>query len=174
MLGLWLSMLVLACVNAEPSESASFGGNGSSLSSAFHHGSHKRGIHLEGPQRIRFPATSVSENPEILYSGNHNLRLANFHHKKGWSLSGRIFKKLLIGRRSFETIPAELKFKSITWIQGGNGSAVGITMHPDGQRIEADPSFGMGIYNIEFEVAIHVPAFAYADSYHGVSLFSIR
>ena len=133
-----------------------------------------RGIHLDGPRRIRFPEISVTEYPQEIYSGERTLRLTNRHYKRGWLLGGKVFREKLFGIHSWSRIPAEFKFKSITWVEGGNGSTAGINIHPNGEYIEADPGFGKGVYDIKFEIALQVPAFPDADRYYGILAFIVQ
>ena len=177
---LQLARLIGLCLLvSQPFEDSAFGTwryekDRNAADSIFYNHLHRYGIHLDGPRRIAFPNTRVEGFPQEVYSGEHTLRLSNRNFKKGWLLTGKIFQDHLAGIRSWEKIPAELKFKSITWIREGNGSTAGITIHPSGEHIEADPSFGMGVYDIAFEVALRVPAFPSADKYYGISAFIIQ
>ncbi len=133
-----------------------------------------QGVRLQGPSRITFPDTSVTEYAQDVYSGIQYLRLTNSDFKNGWMLRGKVFQSQFTGLVTWEKIPAKLKFTSITWKNGGDGSTAGITISPDGDWIEADPSSGRGTYEIAFELIFQVPAFANADHYTGVSIFSIQ
>ena len=144
------------------------------MDSAFYNHLHRYGIHIEGPRRIRFPSIEVVDRPQDIFCETQYLRLSNRNFKKGWLLSARIFKEKLFGAATWERIPAKLRFQSISWIEGGSGSTAGITIHPNGERIEADPSFGMGIYEIAFEVKLEVPAFPHADDYYGICSFIVQ
>ncbi len=135
---------------------------------------HRYGIHLDGPRRIIFPRTTVTEYPQDVYSHEQRLILSNKNFKKGWLLNGKVFRDRLFGWKTWERIPAELKFKSITWVRGGNGSTAGIRIHPSGEYIEADPNYRRGVYDIRFEVVLRVPAFPYADKYFGVCAFIVQ
>lgn len=133
-------------------ETWSFHDGEDTVENLFYNHLHGYGIHLDGPRRISFPNTRVSDFPQEVYSGEHTLRLSNQNFKKGWLLTGKVILGHLIGIRSWERIPADMRFKSITWIGGGNGSTAGISIDPSGEFIEADPSFGLGIYDIAFEI----------------------
>ncbi|MGK0240036.1 MAG: hypothetical protein ACI92G_003520 [Candidatus Pelagisphaera sp.] len=146
----------------------------SDVANSFFNNLHRSGINIDGPRRIPFPSITVVEYPQDVYSSSQTLRLTNKNFKKGWLLGASIFQNQLIGAKYWERIPAEFQFKSITWVQGGTGSTAGIEIHSSGRSIEADPSFGKGTYDIEFEVVLKVPAFAYADQYYGVCSFIIQ
>ncbi len=135
---------------------------------------HRFGIHLDGPRRISFPKTFVTEYSQEVYSSEQTLRLTNRNFRRGWSLKGKVFLDKLFGIRSWTSLPAEFRFKSISWVRGGNGSSAGINIHPNGEYIEADPGFGMGTYDIKFEVILQVPPFPDADKYYGVLAFIIQ
>ncbi|MBK1879825.1 hypothetical protein [Pelagicoccus mobilis] len=131
-------------------------------------------IRVEGPGRVTLPEVEVKDSQQTVYSGSLTLDLTNKSELNGWLLTGEIAQNALIGSYTEEQIPAALSFKSITWISGGNGSAAGITVYPDGQRIEADPGFGVGKYKIEFEIRYDVPPFPAADRYDCVSTFIVQ
>lgn len=131
-------------------------------------------ILVEGPGRVTLPEVSVTDSPQTVYSGSLTLDLTNASEPNGWILTGEIAQNALVGSYTEERIPATLTFKSITWISGGHGSAAGITVYPDGKRIEADPGFGIGKYTIEFEIRYDVPAFPAADRYDCVSTFIVQ
>lgn len=152
-----------------PGEPANHG-----MDSAFYNHLHRYGIHLDGPRRIRFPSVEVSDLPQEIYSDTQRLVLSNRNFKKGWLLNARIFKEKLFGATTWERIPAKLRFESISWIEGGSGSTAGISIHPDGERIEADPSFGMGVFEIAFEAKLEIPPFPHADNYYGICSFIVQ
>ena len=131
-------------------------------------------IMVEGPDRVTMPELTVSDSPQTIYSGSLTLDLTNEAELNGWILTGEIAQNAFIGSYTEERIPATLTFKSITWLSGGHGSAAGINVYPDGQRIEADPGFGIGKYRVEFEIRYDVPAFPAADRYDCVSTFIIQ
>ena len=131
-------------------------------------------ITLTAPTSIRLPDTSVTESPQTIYSGDITIQLKNPNVKTGWLLSAEVLNEQLEGLNSGENIPAQLYFKSITWIKGGQGSSLGLTVHPDGKRIEADPGYGRGEYEIVFEVRYTVPAFPRADIYQGLTTFIVQ
>ena len=133
-----------------------------------------KGIHLEGPHRLRLPPITVSDSPQQVTSGLKLLRLNNVRDTNGWILSADVLDGALTGRRTGERIPASLTFRSIQWVRGGNCSAAGIKVHPDGASIEADPGFGIGEFKITFEVRYDAPAFPLADRYHGVTTFIVQ
>ena len=135
---------------------------------------HRYGIHLDGPRRIRFPKTFVTEYPQQVYSSEQTLTLTNKNFKRGWLLTGKVFQDKLFGIHSWSELAAEFRFKSISWVQGGTGSAAGINIHPNGEYIEADPGFGKGTYDIKFEVVLQIPPFPDADRYYGVLAFIIQ
>lgn len=132
------------------------------------------GITVTGPGQIAFPSVTVTAYPESVYSGEYTLELFNRNEKNGWLLTGEVSEGHLLGSASGTSVPAELIFKSITWISGGQGSSAGIIIAADGKRIEADPGFGIGKYVIAFEIRFDVPAFPTADQYHGVSTFIVQ
>lgn len=80
----------------------------------------------------------------------------------------------MFGIDSWSRIPAEFKFKSITWVAGGNGSTAGIDIHPSGEYNEADPGFGKGVYDIKFKIALHAPSFPDADHSYGILAFIVQ
>lgn len=131
-------------------------------------------ISIRGDNRISLPGLTVSSEPQQVYSGALFLTLANKNETNGWLLSGEVADGSLVGSSSGERIPATLSFTSITWVKGGNGSAAGITVRPDGKSIEADPGFGLGNYKIQFEIRYDAPAFPTADQYYGVSTFTVQ
>lgn len=131
-------------------------------------------ILVEGPGRVALPEVQVAGTQQTVYSGSLTLDLTNKSELDGWILTGDIAQNALIGSYTEERIPATLSFKTITWISDGNGSAAGIRVYPDGQRIEADPGFGIGKYKIEFEIRYDVPAFPAADRYDCVSTFIVQ
>lgn len=131
-------------------------------------------ILVEGPGRIALPEVEVADSPQTVYSGSLTLDLTNKSELNGWLLTGEVAQDALVGSYTEERIPATLTFKSISWISGGHGSAAGITVFPDGSRIEANPGFGIGKYKIEFEIRYDVPAFPAADRYDCVSTFIVQ
>lgn len=126
------------------------------------------------PSQLSLPAVSVASFSQTVTSPEHSLELFNRNEKNGWTLTAEVADEQLAGDFSSASIPASITFKSITWIGGGQGSAAGIFIHPDGSRIEADPGFGLGKYAIVFEIQYHAPAFPIADSYRGDSIFIVQ
>lgn len=131
-------------------------------------------INIRGDNRITLPGLTVTSSPQQVYSGPLVLTLANKNETNGWILSGEVAENALVGSATSERIPATLSFQSISWLSGGSGSAAGITVFPDGSRIEADPGFGLGNYEIVFEIRYDAPAFPIADQYQGVSTFTVQ
>ncbi len=131
-------------------------------------------ISIQGPRQVLLPGIVVTATPQQIYSGVQTILLKNKNAPDGWLLSGDISNGSLTGSNSGEQIPATLQFISITWLKSGNGSAAGISIHPDGTAIEADPGFGIGDFEIEFEIRYDTPAFPTADQYQGVSTFIVQ
>ncbi len=131
-------------------------------------------ISIQGPRQVLLPGIAVTSSPQQIYSGVQTILLKNKNAPDGWILSGDISNGSLTGNNSGEQIPAVLQFISITWLKGGNGSAAGITIHSNGTAIEADPGFGIGDFEIEFEIRYDTPAFPTADQYQGVSTFIVQ
>ncbi|EDY83107.1 hypothetical protein VDG1235_2731 [Verrucomicrobiia bacterium DG1235] len=131
-------------------------------------------INIKGDNRVTLPGLVVTSSPQRIHSGTLLLSLSNKNETNGWVLSGEVNESALIGSATAERIPATLTFQSISWLSGGNGSTAGITVYPDGTRIEADPGFGLGNYQITFEIYYDAPAFPIADSYRGVSTFTVQ
>lgn len=132
------------------------------------------GIRVVGPGSLSLPFLMVSPHPLSISSDQYVVRLSNPDVEKGWLLSGEVFNGALEGVASGEKINAELTFKSITLARGERGSPNGLFIHSDGKRVEADPGFGLGEYEIVFEVRFDVPALARADRYYGVSTFFVQ
>lgn len=131
-------------------------------------------ININAPQNISLPSVEVTSSPQTVYSGDLILSLRNNKDTVGWILTAEVINDQLVGSASGQTIDATITMKSVVWVSGGNGSAAGITIFPDGSRIEADPGFGMGVYDIVFEIQYNVPAYPRADSYQGTSSFVIQ
>lgn len=144
------------------------------VSNHFYNHLHRHGIHIDGPRRINFPRSVVTEYAQEIYSSEQTLRLTNKNFQRGWTLKGKVFLDKLFGIHSWTSLPAEFRFTSISWVGGGNGSSAGINIHPNGEYIEADPGFGQGTYDIKFEVVLQVPPFPDADRYYGVLAFIIQ
>ncbi len=131
-------------------------------------------IVLTAPTQISLPSIEVASYPQTVYSGDYTLELFNSDQNDGWFLTGEVLDQQLVGLATSETLPSQLVFKSIAWISGGQGSAAGIAISPDGSSIEADPGFGIGTFSIVFEIQYEVPAFPRADAYQGTCAFAIQ
>ena len=128
---------------------------------------------ITGPGQIALPSLSVSAEYQSVLSGNYTLQLRNTNGKQGWLLTGEILNGALLGDSSGFALPATMRFKAIRWTSGPSGSTAGIAIASDGSRIEADPGFGRGQFDIDFEIQYDVPPFPRADIYRGVTTFSI-
>ena len=131
-------------------------------------------ITLTGPGPISLPQITVTDSAVSVYSSGNILELRNPNVKTGWILTGEVINGYIEGVATSAQLTAELTFVSITWVPGGLGSNLGLTIYPDGKTIEADPGFGRGTYHIEFEIRYDVPAFPRADTYQGLSTFIIQ
>gem|GEM_PF-3357107 len=133
---------------------------------------HGAGLSIDAPASIVAPPAQVGPDPQTISSGDQTMSL-QYSGKRGWQLSGEINQNIVEGWESGIRMPALFKFKSITWISGGEiKSTAGISISPDQTMIIAEPGFGKGRFDIIFEVIYEVPALAYADTYHGVIAFT--
>ena len=132
------------------------------------------GINLSVSRSISLPSVAVAPDPQTVFSGDQTLSLNNSNVSNGWILNASVENGVLLGSSSGETIAATILFKSVIWRKGGNGTVAGIAISQDGSRVEADPGFGLGSFDIVFEVRYDVPAFPRSDTYQGVSTFVIQ
>lgn len=131
-------------------------------------------ISIEAPSFIAFPPSEVLAEPQTLQSLGETLVLSNPDSAAGWTLVCEIVEDRVEGQSSGASIPAVARFASIRWISGGAGSTAGISIAPDGSRVEAAPGFGEGVYEIGFDVRLDAPPFLSADTYSGVVSLSIQ
>ncbi len=130
-------------------------------------------ITLVGPGQISLPPVTVAEHPQTIASGDLTMRLRNRGGNEGWILRGRVIGNAVQGVETGIDLPATLQFKSIRWISGPSKSTAGIAISRNGRRIEADPGFGKGLFEIVFEITCAVPPFPRTDAYQGVTSFTI-
>ncbi len=132
------------------------------------------GISIQAPSSVSLPSVEVSPHPVRISSTEQSIILNNTSLETGWRLAGEVFKERAQGDFYGDDIAARLIFKSVRWKSLGIGSAQGIRVSSDKRSVEADPGYGIGQFEITYEIEYTIPAFPYADNYHGVTVFSLQ
>lgn len=134
----------------------------------------KSEISLQSQSYVSVPQISITGRPYRMKSEVHSLVLENDSETLGWTLTAEVYQRRVEGQDFGISIPATFKFKSIKRKDGHSGRASGLRITGDNSRVEADPGFGIGTYEITYEIEFLIPPLPYADHYYGVTIFSLQ